>query len=96
MGHQKTAGLCTEQTIGGANLLRVDVPQVGDIPAFTKFYSASAIYSITPVDEAIAREMARKFVQRPITAWELQEIINKMPMKLVGGDDVDEDDDEGF
>ena len=92
MGHQKIAGLCTEQTIAGSNMLRVDVPETSTDQEFTRFYSASAVYAIHPIDETTAREMAAKFQQRPIQIWELQEIINKQPMKLVVAGTEDDDD----
>jgi len=94
MGHQKIAGLCSEQTIAGTNMLRVDVPETADEQAFTRFYSSSAIYAIHPMDEETTRGMAGKFQQKPITIWELQEFINKKPMQLVGGESSEEFGDE--
>jgi hypothetical protein len=35
-GHQKFAGRVTEQAIGGASFVRVDVPKTRKHPAFTR------------------------------------------------------------
>lgn len=36
MGHQRYAGYVSEQTLGGAALIRVDVPEVSGRAAFSK------------------------------------------------------------
>jgi len=94
MGHQKIAGKCTEQNIAGSNMLRVDVPATEKQQAFTRFYSSSAVYAIHPVDEATATAMAGRLQQTPITIWDMQEILKKQPLQLVGGMDPDEDEDD--
>lgn len=97
MGHQKIAGKCTEQNIAGSNMLRVDVPAGSKHQAFTRFYAASAVYAIHPVDEVTATSMAAKLQQTPITIWDLNEIIKTQPMQLVESrNQIDEDDDPGF
>jgi len=73
MGHARIAGKVTEQEIGGNVFLRVDVPKTDSIEAFTKFYSASAIYSITPVDEVTCLRAVAAFRERPIETWRLPE-----------------------
>ena len=94
MGHQKIAGKTTEQTIAGAALLRVDVPEVEGQPAFTRFFGASAVYSIIPTSEAIARAVAAQLRAVPIHRFELAQL----PAPAVGvdaaGEDDDQDDDE--
>lgn len=55
MGHQRIAGRVTEETLFGTALMRVDVPETSKGAGFTKFYGSTAIYCVTPVDEAIAR-----------------------------------------
>jgi hypothetical protein len=54
-GHQKVAGLVSEQAIGGCSFIRVDVPASEHSPAMTKFYGQGAIYCMTPVTEDLAR-----------------------------------------
>ncbi len=68
-GHQKIAGRVTEQTVGGQGFIRVDVPAVGNTPAFTRFYGPGAIYSITPVSEEIATAAANRLEERPVTVY---------------------------
>jgi hypothetical protein len=49
MGHQTFAGLVSEQAIGGASFVRIDVPEADGLPAFSKCFGAGSIYCITPV-----------------------------------------------
>ena len=61
-GHQRIVGFLSQQTCGRDVLLRVDVPDLlkdGKIVrrGFTRYFGMSAIYSITPVDEATMRRM---------------------------------------
>lgn len=70
-GHQVIAGLVTEQTIGGCSFIRVDVPKVNGIAAFTKFYGQGAIYAMTPTDEAAARLAMERLHVRPISYYAL-------------------------
>lgn len=44
MGHSRIAGRVSEQVIGGASMLRVDVPKTARCEAYTKFYSSGAVY----------------------------------------------------
>jgi len=93
MGHQKIAGLCTEQVIAGSNMLRVDVPLSCPNPPFTRFYSSSAVYAIHPIDEQTAKRMASSFNVMPITQWDIQELIKNKTLSLPIGQ---EDNDPGF
>ena len=57
MGHQRLAGFCSEQVIGGTPMIRVDVPEIeGDAQgtSYTTFLGASSIYRLTPVSEQVA------------------------------------------
>lgn len=89
-GHSRIAGLVTEQTIGAQTFVRVDVPAVEHeadryhdgkhetyletVPAFTKFYGASAIYALTPTSEEVARAIAGRLVVRAINPFELPQL----------------------
>lgn len=72
MGHVRLAGHVTETTIAGAPMLRVDVPKTKHREPFTKYYGASAIYSITLTDEATARFAAEQFDQPPVSPYILR------------------------
>jgi ribosomal protein L12E/L44/L45/RPP1/RPP2 len=76
-GHTKIAGRCTEQNIAGTNMLRVDVPETTKQPAFTRFFGASAIYAINPIDEETAKFYAEKLEIAPIQSYNLGELIKK-------------------
>lgn len=101
MGHQQIAGKCTEQSIAGVNMLRVDVPETKKQPAFTKFYGGSAIYAINPVDEATAVAKIEALNIAPIQVWNIQSFVDKQSAALRElpshqdkiMDDIDEDDD---
>lgn len=75
-GHQKIAGLCTEQNIAGCNMLRVDVPETSQ-PAFTRFFGSAAIYALNPIDEKTARSMADKLQVKPIDSWDISHLLKK-------------------
>ena len=76
-GHQKIAGLCTEQNIAGTNMLRVDVPETDKMPAFTRFFGSSAIYAINPMDETTCRHFAQNLQIKPIDSWDIQALVKK-------------------
>ncbi len=61
-GHQRIVGFLSQQTFGSGVLFRVDVPDLMKEEkvarsGFTRYFGLSAIYSITPVDEATVREL---------------------------------------
>ena len=68
-GHNMIAGLLSEQSIGGASFVRVDVPAVDGAEGFTKFYGGAAVYAITPTTEEVARAATSKLAVRPVTPW---------------------------
>lgn len=93
MGHQTFAGYVSEKAIAGAGMLQIDVPEVDERhPAFTKIFSPSAIYGLTPTTEAHAREAAAQIRVRPVTLYILPEP-KRLPMGVSGsaGFDVDPD-----
>lgn len=81
-GHQKIAGEISDQTIAGVTFLRVDVPEMDGQDGFTRFFGASAIYSITPVSEEVARLAAGRLSVRPVTIW-MPEIQKRLPSPVI-------------
>jgi hypothetical protein len=72
MGHRKLAGYVREVEMFGAALCRIDVPAGDDdAQAVTQFYTASAVYCMTPTTEAVARRMAPRFRPAPVGVFEL-------------------------
>lgn len=71
MGHQRFAGWVTEETIAGAAFLRIDIPATGKQVAFTKLFSPSSVYSITPTTEELATSMAASINNAPISVYDL-------------------------
>lgn len=84
-GHQRIAGLMTEQTIAGQGFVRVDVPEIegrrgeGLIAAHTKLYGPAAIYAINPVDEAVATAAARSIRHAPVSTYGMEDVLRNMP-----------------
>jgi len=85
-GHVTLAGYVSEQVIGGASFIRLDVPEVDGQAAFTKLLGAGAIYSITPTDEDVARSAIEHIRARPVNVYYLPE--PKAP--VVDEDEVDD------
>lgn len=65
MGHDRIAGLVATKAIGTAAIVEVRVPATTKYPAFRKLFAPAAIFSMTPVSENVAREMAERFGSRP-------------------------------
>jgi len=68
-GHQQVAGKVSEQTIAGQGFVRIDIPKTSNREAFTRFFGASAIYSMTPVSEAIAQQAAENILAEPVMVY---------------------------
>lgn len=65
-GHSRYAGKVSEQAIGGATFIRIDVPAIemkeGErLPAFTKLLGPASIFAITPCTQEKALELVRFF-----------------------------------
>lgn len=80
MGHQMIVGRVSESAIAGAPFLRVDVPQFGEEQAFTRFFSAGAVYSINPVTEEVARGLLSRGGCRnePVSKWQMPQLAEKV------------------
>lgn len=93
MGHAVIAGEVSEEEIASNKFLRVDVPENGDIPKYTKFYGSSAIYAITPTDEATARHALQSLQVRPVAQYILP---RQLPAPEVNGNTLVKDGDEKY
>lgn len=90
-GHQRIAGRISEQVFGGANLIRVDVPEVvvtewdyDEMPpvrrqrlvqAHTRSFGAGAIYAVNWCDEDVAIEAAKSIKHEPLKPYQAKEPI---------------------
>jgi len=90
MGHNRYAGRVTEQQIGGASFIRVDVPEIEGRPAFTKLLSPGSIFAITPCVEQTARVAAQGFRVRPFAMFELP----MLPTSVDRDEELFDDEDE--
>jgi hypothetical protein len=77
-GHQKMAGKVTEQSIGPATFVRVDVPETDAAPSFTRLLNPQAIYAINPVTKEVMEHMAGNFSQKPIESWDIKRMNEKL------------------
>lgn len=77
-GHNKIAGRVTEQSIGVATFIRVDVPDTTTQPKFSRLLNPSAIYAINPVTEEVATAMAENIAVKPIESWDIREMQKKL------------------
>ena len=77
MGHVEYAGYVTAETIAGSAMLRVDVPEVKDRAAFTKYLSTGALYGITPCTEETARLRAAAIRATPFQAYDVESQLMK-------------------
>ncbi len=87
-GHQKIAGLVTEQVIAGQGFVRVDVPETKRHPAFTRMFGAGAIYSITPVSEEIALAAAESIYIEPVQVYVAPS--HQLESDLMTDDEIDD------
>lgn len=87
-GHTRFAGLVSNQRVGDSQFVRIDVPQTSSGPAFVKLFSGKAIFSLTPVDEDVARRAAESFRERAVPPY------LALPAPRHYGDCDDEDRDE--
>jgi hypothetical protein len=91
-GHTRMAGTVTEQTIGSASFIRVDVPETKQQPKFTRIVNPSAIYAINPVTEEVMLSMAETIANKPIESWDIREMQKKlMALKESPGEEDPED-----
>lgn len=98
MGHKRFAGFITEQAIGGASFVRVDVPEIdvggGTVmPAFTKLFGAASVYCISPCTEQTARAFAKTLRAESFHRYEAPRLEAHAPTAPSFDDDDDDDED---
>ena len=92
MGHKRLAGFVSEQAVGGASFIRVDVPECDGVGAFTQLLGASSIYAITPCTEEVAKRACASFRARPVQYLDLS---RALPAPAGGtGDETAGDEDD--
>lgn len=91
MGRLSLAGLTSEQTIAGQGFIRVDVPAVDGRGGFSRFFGPGSIYSITPVDEEIARRFVSRNFAAPVQPWQ---IALPKPRAVEEEEDIDDDEED--
>jgi hypothetical protein len=85
MGHQKYAGFVSSQALAGSSLVRVDVPETDGHAAFSKMFGGSSIYCLTPVDELVAKSMAKSLRKAPVDIYEFpREVVEAMRTAKIG------------
>ena len=89
-GHNRMAGKVTEQTIGSASFIRIDVPETTQQPKFTRLVNPSAIYAINPVTEEVMLAMAEGISSKPIESWDIRTMQQKLLALGKNNDDNDE------
>lgn len=77
-GHQRIAGKVTEQTVGSSTFVRIDVPETDSQPPFTRIVNPSAVYALNPVTEEVMVQMAQSIQQKPIEAWDIRKMTEKL------------------
>jgi len=98
-GHQRIAGVLTEQQIGGASFIRIDVPEIPEQAAYSRMLNPSAIYAINPVTEEVMLATATALKSKPIESWDAREMIKRIDLinaqkQLEPGDDNPFDDED--
>lgn len=100
LGRQRIVGRVTEQAIGGASFIRVDVPDESGNIRFTRLYGAGAIYAISPIDKPTAIAIAARTDAEPVKAYEFPQQIEagdpSVRADQVSGEDDNQDREDRF
>lgn len=81
-GHQRMAGKVTEQAIGGASFIRIDVPETSRQPGFSRILNPSSIYAINPITLEAMVEVAENLNTAPIQEWDIRKTVAKAKAAL--------------
>lgn len=86
MGHVRLAGRLTEEERFGSKMGRLDIPTADSF--VTQWFGGGSVYRITPVTEAVARDVAKRNTPSPVSPWDY-------PKTLIGHNTPERDDDFG-
>lgn len=85
-GHEKYAGKVSTETIGSTSMIKLEVPEIVNekvtLPGFIKFLNHTSIFSITPVTEEYAKEMAKTLSKHPIEGYEHRTVIEQLAQRM--------------
>ncbi len=93
MGHRRLGGYVTEETRFGVAMCRIDVPAIDAHAGYTQYYTASAIYCVSPTTEVLARGVSRGNRPAPVMQYELPSptiTVASPPRRLRGRYDDDD------
>lgn len=65
LGHVTVAGKLSEAAHFGTVLMRLDIPEVDGVPAYTQYYGGGAIYRLTPCSEEAAMQALKRLRPKP-------------------------------
>lgn len=71
-GHTVLAGEVSKCEIG--DFVQINIPEAGDVPAWSKMVNPKAIYGITPVTEEVAKSKAETIKQMPVDRWDTEQL----------------------
>jgi hypothetical protein len=86
-GHTQIIGKVTQATIGGCSFIRVDVPENGSDPAYTRYLGQGAIYAINPITEETAILLMSQCQSAPPHAWKVTVALEEKARELAAYDD---------
>jgi hypothetical protein len=92
MGHSVIAGRVSERKVGVQVMLQIDVPKSDEGFAFSKLYSPSSIFSISPTTEDWCRKFQKQKINYPVLPYIPES------RQLNGSQEhlIDEDNEENF
>ena len=74
MGHRRLGGYVTEEQIAGTHMLRVDIHAPESDRVVTQYYSPTALFSMTPTTEDVARSVTRH-APVPVSQFEVGHLL---------------------
>lgn len=78
-GHNKIAGQVKTVSLLGAPFIRVDVPDIAEQKAYTRFYNPKSVYSISPTTKEIATAMVAECRSEPVKIYDLPKMLTNSP-----------------